>query len=335
VDLEACARDLAVPVPEHTKAPASKRASFFVPEVKHPELEEGEDMVRLDGNSLRIAVQSNGRLTRNTLDLLRGIGLEFEDHERRLFARCRNFDVELLFLRDDDIPEYVQDAVADLGIVGLNVIREQETEVEELAPLGFGFCTLTLAVPTASAAREPRDLQGARIATTHARSLRRFLEQNGIDAQIVELSGAVEIAPALDVADAICDLVSTGTTLRMHDLRRIGDLWDSEAWLVANPAALERPDRLALIQRLRVRMDGLLTARRLKYVTLNAPEEALPRIREILPGLRSPTVIPLAEDGMVAVHAAAQEEVFWDAMERLKEAGATEILVLPVEKVMR
>jgi ATP phosphoribosyltransferase len=292
-------------------------------------------MVRRNGNNLRIAVQSNGRLTRYSLDLLRGIGLEFEDHERRLFVRCRNFDVELLFLRDDDIPEYVQDGVADLGIVGLNVIREQEATVTPLIPLGFGFCTLTLAVPSVSSAQRPDDLAGARIATTHARSLRRFLADAAIEARVVELSGGAEVAPALDVADAICDLVSTGTTLRMHDLRRIGDVWDSEAWLVANPGALECPDRQALIQRLRVRMEGLLTARRLKYVTLNAPEEALPRIREILPGLRSPTVIPLAEEGMVAVHAAAQEEEFWDAMERLKEAGATEILILPVEKMMR
>jgi len=292
-------------------------------------------MVRRNGNSLRIAVQSNGRLTRYSLDLLRGIGLEFEDHERRLFVRCRNFDVELLFLRDDDIPEYVQDGVADLGIVGLNVIREQEAKVTQLNPLGFGFCTLTLAVPVASPVQRPDDLAGARIATTHAHSLRRYLADAGIEAQVVELSGGAEVAPSLDIADAICDLVSTGTTLRMHELRRIADVWESEAWLVANPQALECPDRQALIRRLRVRMDGLLTARRLKYVTLNAPEEALPRIREILPGLRSPTVIPLAEEGMVAVHAAAEEEVFWDAMERLKEAGATEILILPVEKVMR
>ena len=288
-----------------------------------------------NGSSLRIAVQSNGRLTRYSLDLLRDIGLEFEDHERRLFARCRNFDVELLFLRDDDIPEYVQDGVADLGIVGRNVIREQDADVDPLARLGFGFCTLTLAVPSTSPIRNPSDLAGMRIATTHPRSLSRFLDTEGIDAQVVELRGGTEIAPALDVADAICDLVSTGTTLRMHDLRRIGDVWDSEAWLVAHRGLARDPERSALTERMRVRLDGLLTARRLKYVTLNAPEAALPRIREILPGMRSPTVVPLAEDGMVAVHAAAQEEVFWEAMERLKEAGATEILVLPVEKVMR
>jgi ATP phosphoribosyltransferase len=292
-------------------------------------------MPRRNGESLRIAVQSNGRLTGYSLELLKDIGLEFEDHERRLFTRCRNFDVELLFLRDDDIPEYVADGVADLGIVGLNVIHEKRAEVDRLVPLGFGFCTLTLAVPAIASIRSPSELEGARIATTHPVSLARYLDEKQIGAEIVELAGGAEIAPALDVADAICDLVSTGTTLRIHDLRRIGDLWDSEAWLVANPDLAEGSGRAALVQRLRVRLDGLLTARRLKYVTLNAPREALPRIREILPGMRSPTVVPLADSGMVAVHAAAQEEVFWEAMERLKEAGATEILVLPVEKVMR
>jgi ATP phosphoribosyltransferase len=288
-----------------------------------------------NGDSLRIAVQSNGRLTSYSLDLLRGIGLEFEDHERHLFAKCRNFDIELLFLRDDDIPEYVADGVADLGIVGLNVIREKGSNLERLAPLGFGFCTLTIAVPATSDVQRPEELAGRRIATTHPRSLGQYLEQRAIDAETVELSGGAEIAPFLDVADAICDLVSTGTTLRIHDLRRIGDLWDSEAWLVGNPALETDGSRSSLANRLLVRLDGLLTARRLKYVTLNAPEEALPRIREILPGMRSPTVVPLADSGLVAVHAAAQEEVFWEAMERLKEAGATEILVLPVEKVMR
>lgn len=291
--------------------------------------------VQRNGDSLRIAIQSNGRLTAYSLELLRGIGLEFEDHERRLFAKCRNFDVELLFLRDDDIPEYVLDGVADLGIVGLNVIREQGADLDELVPLGFGYCTLTLAVPGGSSASTPADLRGSRIATTHPNSLTGYLEAEGIAADVIELHGGAEIAPALNVADAICDLVSTGTTLRMHELRRIGDIWDSEAWLVANRSLDGHPDRAALARRLLVRLDGLLTARRLKYVTLNAPAEALPRIREILPGMRSPTVVPLADTGMVAVHAAAQEEVFWEAMERLKEAGATEILVLPVEKVMR
>ncbi|MDT8437166.1 MAG: ATP phosphoribosyltransferase [Gemmatimonadota bacterium] len=288
-----------------------------------------------NGDSLRIALQASGRLSRHSVDLLLGVGLEFEDEERRLFTRCRNADVEVLFVRDDDIPEYVSDGVADLGIAGRNVVLEKEAEVEVLAPLGFGMCTLALAVPTADAARRPEDLDGRRIATTHPRSLRRFLAERGIGAEVIELRGAAEIAPALDVADAICDLVSTGTTLRMNDLRRIGDVFESEACLLGNPAALAEPARRARIGRLRVRVDGLLTARRLKYVTLNAPAAALPRVREILPGMRSPTVIPLADPGMVAIHAAVEEDVFWEAMERLKEAGGSDILVLPVEKVMR
>lgn len=291
-------------------------------------------MQKLDGSSLRIAIQSDGRLTRATLELLHGIGLEFEDHERRLFSRCRNFDLELLFVRDDDIPEYVQDGVADLGVVGRNVVREREAEVSEIEALGFGFCTLSLAVPDGSPARGPRDLEERRIATTHPVSLRRYLETEGIAAEVIEIRGAAELAPALDVADAICDLVSTGTTLRVHDLRRLADLWSSEAVLIACPASLEIDDRAALVERLRVRIGGLLTARRLKYVTLNAPVAALDEIRRVLPGMRSPTVLPLAQEGMVAVHAAVEEEVFWESMERLKAAGGSEILVLPVEKVM-
>lgn len=291
-------------------------------------------MQKLDGDSLRIAVQNDGRLTRDSLELLRGIGLEFEDHRRRLFSRCRNFDLELLFIRDDDIPEYVQDGVADLGIVGRNVVREAGAEVREVEALGFAYCTLSLAVPKDSGVTGPRQLEGARIVSTHPRSLRRWLEREGLEAEVIEIRGAAEIAPALDVADAICDLVSTGTTLRMNDLRPVGELWASEAVLVANPGALERPDRRRLIERLVVRLRGLLTARRMKYITLNAPREALPRIEEILPGMKSPTVVPLAEEGMVALHAAVTEDVFWDVMERIKEAGGSEILVLPVEKVM-
>ena len=291
-------------------------------------------MQKLEGNSLRIAVQNDGRLTRSSLELLKGIGLEFEDHERRLFSRCRNFDLELLFIRDDDIPEYVQDGVADLGIVGRNVVREAGAEVREIEELGFAYCTLSLAVPRDSEITRPRELDGTRIVSTHPRSLRRWLDGEGLDAEVIEIRGAAEIAPALDVADAICDLVSTGTTLRMNDLRPVGDLWESQAVLVAHPDSLERRDRYDLIERLVVRLRGVLTARSMKYITLNAPEEALPRIEEILPGMKSPTVVPLAEEGMVALHAAVTEDVFWDVMEKIKEAGGSEILVLPVEKVM-
>ncbi len=290
--------------------------------------------MKLNGSSLRIALQSEGRLTRPSLELLRGIGLDFENHERRLFSRCRNFDLELLFVRDDDIPEYVRDGVAHLGVVGRNILLEQGVSVVELEPLGFGRCTLSLAVPRESEVREPEGIAGLRVATTHPNALRRWLAERGLAAEVVEIRGAAELAPALDVADAICDLVSTGTTLRVHDLRRVADLWESEAVLVAAPEARNRPEWQGTVDRLLVRVRGLLMARRLKYVTLNAPREAVPEIRRILPGMKSPTVVPLAEEGMVALHAAVEEEVFWEVMERLKAAGGSEILVLPVEKVM-
>ncbi len=290
---------------------------------------------KLSRENLRIAVQNGGRLTSKSTEILRGIGLEFEDHDRRLFSRCRNLPVELLFVRDDDIPEYVQDGVADLGIVGQNVVRETEAGVRELEELPFGHCTLTLAVPEGADAREPADLSGARIATTHPRSLRRYLEGEGMEARVIPIRGAAEIAPALDVADAVCDLVSTGTTMRMHDLRPVAEVWSSRAALVAHPPSLDGGDRGELADRLRTRIRGLLTARRMKYVTLNAPRSALPEIREVLPGMKSPTVVPLAEEGMVALHAAVEEDVFWDVMEQVRQAGGTEILVLPVEKVLR
>ena len=290
---------------------------------------------RLSRENLRIAVQNGGRLTARSSEILRGIGLEFEDHDRRLFSRCRNMPVELLFVRDDDIPEYVQDGVADLGIVGQNVVRETEADVRELEELSFGHCTLTLAVPTDSGASELADLAGTRIASTHPGSTRRYLDDRGLEARVIPIEGAAEIAPALDVADAVCDLVSTGTTMRMHDLRPLDEVWSSRAAVVAHPASLEREDRGELIERLRTRIRGLLTARRMKYVTLNAPRSALSEIREILPGMKSPTVVPLAEEGMVALHAAVEEDVFWDVMEEVREAGGTEILVLPVEKVLR
>lgn len=291
-------------------------------------------MQRLSDDNLRIAIQSNGRLTRPTLDLLHGIGLDFEAHERRLFTRCRNLDVELLFVRDDDIPEYVQDRVADLGVVGRNVVLEQSARVEELEPLGFGRCTLSIAVPRDAPLASVEALAGKRIATTHPVSLRRFLAERAVDAEVVEIRGGAELAPALDIADAICDLVSTGTTLRVHDLVPVIDLWESEAVMIGHADAVGDGRWGPLVERLRTRIRGLLMARRLKYVTLNAPAASVPEIREILPAMKSPTIVPLADEGMVAVHAAVEEAVFWDAMERLKEAGASEILVLPVEKVL-
>ena len=288
-------------------------------------------MVTRRNGRLRIAVQSNGRLTRESTSVLRHAGLEFEEHDRRLLAPCRNFELDILFVRDDDIPEYVQDGIVDLGIVGLNVVRESRASVERLKELGFGYCSLVLAVPRSSNIGSPGELAGLRIATAYPRSTEAFLAERKIEAEIVEIHGGAEVAPTLDVCDALCDLTSTGSTLRVNELRPLTTLYHSQAVLIGNAAALGDGPHAADIRRLLTRMDSYLTARRLRYVMLNAPASALDAIREILPGLRSPTVIPLADPEMVAVHAA----VFWDVLEALKDAGGSDILVLPVEKLMR
>ncbi|MBA2565377.1 MAG: ATP phosphoribosyltransferase [Gemmatimonadetes bacterium] len=288
----------------------------------------------MNGEKLRIAVQNSGRLTEPSLELLAGAGLEFDAYSRRLLSSVRNFELDILFLRDDDIPEYVQDGISDLGIVGRNLVVERGADVRELEPLGFGHCRLVLAVPRESEIRAVGDLAGRRIATSYPHSLGSFLAREGLEATVVQLRGATEIAPALNVADAICDLVSTGSTLRTNDLVPLRTILDSQAVLVANPAALELPERAERIQRILVRLRALLTARRTKYIMVNAPQEAVPRIRELLPGLRSPTVVPLAEPGYVALHAAIPEERFWEVVEEIKAVGGTDVLVLAVEKLL-
>ncbi|MEE8161713.1 MAG: ATP phosphoribosyltransferase [Acidobacteriota bacterium] len=290
--------------------------------------------MKLNSENLKIALQRKGRLAEPSKRILESIGLDFEYHEGRLFSHCQNFPLDILFLRDDDIPEYVQDGVTDLGIVGLNVVQEKESEVAQLDFLGFGTCKLSIAVPRRSSLGSLYDLKDKRIATSHTRILKRFLEEKKISARVIEISGSVEITPSLDVADAICDLVSTGSTLRMNDLEPIEVVLKSEAVLIANPLSLKDAKKRQLIDRLRTRFQGNIRARQTKYVMMNAPEKSLKKIREILPGMRSPTVVPLAEEGMVAIHSAVPEEVFWDVIEQLKKTGATDILVVPIEKMV-
>jgi ATP phosphoribosyltransferase len=290
--------------------------------------------MKFDGENLKIAVQKKGRLAEPSRQILKSIGLDFEHYEGRLFSPCRNFPLDILFLRDDDIPEYVQDGVADLGIVGLNVVQEKAAQVVELDALGFGTCTLSIAVPRNSSFRSVYDLENKRIATSYPRVLKRFLEMKKIKARIIEISGSVEITPSLDVADAICDLVSTGSTLKINELEPIEIVLKSEAFLIANPQSLKDPKRQELTERLRVRLQGNLRARRSKYVMMNAPNEALEEIRKILPGMKSPTVMPLAEEDMVAIHSVVPEDVFWDVMEKLRKTGASDILVIPIEKMV-
>jgi len=290
--------------------------------------------MELNGENLKIAIQKKGRLSQPSSELLKAIGIEFDSADGRLFVRCRSYPLDLLFLRDDDIPEYVQDGVTDLGIVGLNVVEEKGAKVSKLDFLGYGGCELCIATPKQGELRSVFDLQGKRIATSYPRVLGKFLADRGLDARIIEISGSVEIAPGLDVADAICDLVSTGSTLRIHDLAPIEVVLKSEAVLIANPNSIADTRKSELIERLRTRLLSHLHAKRTKYVMMNAPEAALETIKGILPGMKSPTIVPLAEKGMIAVHTAVPEDVFWDVIEGLKGAGATDLLVVPVEKMV-
>jgi ATP phosphoribosyltransferase len=284
---------------------------------------------------LKIAIQKSGRLTDDSLSLLRACGLDFEFQKQSLYSPCRNFELDVLALRDDDIPEYVQDAVADLGIVGENIVRERKAGVESLAKLGFGHCRLSLSVPQRSSIRSVRQLQGKRIATTYPSTLRRYLRRQRVSAEIIELSGAVELAPTLDVAEAICDIVSTGTTARMNGLRPLETVLTSEAILVANRGTMRDPKKKQLVERLFIRISGSLQARGRRYMMMNAPVSAVPRLKRIIPSLKSPTIVPLAEKGMVALHSVIAEDVFWDVMENLKKAGASDIVVVPIETIIK
>ncbi|HXG37980.1 MAG TPA: ATP phosphoribosyltransferase [Bacteroidota bacterium] len=284
---------------------------------------------------LKLALQKNGRLTDDSLSLLRSCGLEFEFQKNSLYSPSRNFDLDILALRDDDIPEYVQDGVADLGIVGMNVVTERKARVKILDRLGFGACRLMISVPVRSSIRSIRNLKGKRIATTYPHTLRQFLRSRNVRADIIELSGTVELAPTLDVADAICDIISTGTTARVNGLKPLFTVLQSEAILIANPDAVVDREKKALIERLLIRISGSLQARGKRYMMLNAPLSAVPQLKKIIPALKSPTIVPLAEQGMVALHSVVAEDVFWDVMERLKQAGASDIIVVPIETIIK
>lgn len=283
---------------------------------------------------VKLAIQRNGRLTESTLSLLHHAGLEFESYGQRLFTTCRNFPLDIMFARDDDIPEYVHSGAVDLGVVGRNLLYEEGVETEELLPLGYGYCTLLVAVPGESGISDVKELQGKKVATSYPRSAQRFFDEIGLHAETVTLSGSVEIAPAMRIADAIVELSATGSTLLLHDLTPIHTILQSQAVVAACPAAMQDPPRRAQIDRLMLRLRASITARQYRYVMMNAPRSALPLIQEITPGLKSPTVVPLLDPDWVAVHTAIREEDFWDIIERLREAGASEILVTPIDKLM-
>ena len=286
---------------------------------------------------LRIAVQKSGRLSERSLDLVRDAGLRVVKGNNDLLYRVENYPIDLLRVRDDDIPTFVADGVCDLGIVGENVLEEGRNGgpvAEVVMPLGFGRCTLKIAVPPTLDYAGPASLDGKRIATSYPRVLRRWLEAQGVSADIVTMRGAVEVAPRLKLAHAICDLVSTGATIEANGLSARDTVLESQAVLIRSPVAPE-PQLAELLDSIIERMSGVVASQGAKYVMLNAPRAALDQITAILPGAGAPTVMPLSgRDDAVAVHAVCQEAVFWETLEKLKGVGASAILVLPIEKMM-
>jgi len=289
---------------------------------------------------LRVAIQKSGRLSEKSLALLQGCGLRFARSKDKLFWYGKDFPVDLLLVRDDDIPRMIMGGVCELGIVGENVANEVMldrnggTGLSSLRKLDFGHCRLSLAVPESSGISGAGGLDGKRVATTYPALTRELLSRQGIEARIVELAGSVEIAPGLGTADAIADLVSTGTTLRANHLKEVEVLFESTAALYGTGQALPE-DKQPLLDRLLARIDGVLQAQESKYVMLHAPRAALERIAEILPGAEHPTLMELeGTPDRVAVHAVCREGVFWEHLEALKGAGASAILVLPVEKML-
>ena len=295
------------------------------------------------GSRLKLAIQKSGRLTDPSVDLLARCGLKFSRGKDQLIGFGENMPLDMLFVRDDDIPDLVQEDVCDLGLVGLNVIAEKRLEMAargmrpaftELRSLDFGRCRLAIAVPESGAIGEVGALAGKRIATTYPHLLAAFLAERHIAAEIVTLSGAVEIAPRLGRADAICDLVSSGSTLLANRLREVQTVLESHAVLIRTPVPLSG-EKNDWVERLLLRIDGVQQVKESKYIMLHAPRSALPDIRRLLPGSESPTVIPLeGHPDKVAIHAVCRENVFWETLESLKKAGASAILVLPVEKML-
>ena len=281
---------------------------------------------------LRLAVPNKGRLVEPSLALLHDAGLVFEEHDRSLVSRVQNYDLDVLFVRTTDVIEFVRDGVAELGITGLDLLAETGAQLPRVRDLGFGRCRLAVGVANDATYQAVNDLAGLRVATAHPATTRRFFAERGVDLEVIALSGAVEVAPRLGLAEAIVDLVSTGSTLAMNGLRPIADVLASEAVLVANPEAVNGDaGRMAAIDTM---LGAVLAARGRKYVMMNAPATRLAELEALLPGLESPSVIPLAHAGMIAIHSVVGADEVWDLLPRLKAAGASGILVLPIEKIV-
>jgi len=287
----------------------------------------------MNNQKLKIALQKSGRLSDESHKLLKKCGISFSNGLGKLRTEATNFPLEIFFLRDDDIPEYVADGVADIGIVGENIIFEDKREVEIIEKLGFGKCRLSLAVPKNFEYESVKDLSGKRIATSYPNILRSFFAENNVETEIHTISGSVEIAPSIGLADAVCDLVSSGSTLFTNGLREVETVLQSEAVLISQKNLDENAEKL--LQKLLFRIKAVKSAAQNKYILLNAPNEKLKEIIEILPGMKSPTIMPLAETGWSSVHSVINENDFWEVVESLKNKGAEGILVLSIDQMIQ
>ena len=281
---------------------------------------------------LRLAIPNKGRLVEPTVNLLRDAGLVFEAGERALVARVQNFDLEILFVRTNDIVEFLNDGVAELGITGYDLVAESGSDIPLVRKLGYGRCRLTIGVPNDSPFRAAEDLAGLRVATSHMRITKQFFAERQIPVDVIPVSGAAEVAPRLGLAEAIVDLVSTGSTMVVNGLRPIEEIFDSEAVMLANGAALS--ERSEVIDAVETMLDATLAARDRKYLMMNAPVAKLTELEDLLPGLESPSIIPLAHEGMIAIHSVVEASQVWSLLPKLKAAGASGILILPIEKLV-
>lgn len=283
-------------------------------------------------SELKIAVQKSGRLSENSKKLLEECGIKFSNGISVLKTKARNFPVELLFLRDDDIPQYVEQQVADIGILGENMVFEKNKDVDIIEQLGFAQCRLSLAIPKEEKYTGVKYFMNKKIATSYPHTLTSFLKNNNLKAEIEEISGSVEIAPGIGLADAVCDIVSSGSTLLTNGLREVETIFKSQAVIIASKN-LDN-DKKDILERLLFRIRAVKNSKENKYILLNAPQESLKKICDILPGMKSPTVLPLVEKGWYSLHSVVKEDEFWERIDQLKAAGAEGILVIPIEKMI-
>ncbi len=281
---------------------------------------------------LRIAIQKSGRLSEKSMGLLKDCGISVSNGNRTLLAPGKNFPVEILYLRDDDIPGYIADGVADVGILGENVVLEKGEDISVISRLGFARCRMSLAIPRDQEYKGVQYLQGKRIATSYPRILQQFLDENNVQADIHEILGSVEIAPSIGLSGAVFDIVSTGSTLLSNGLKEVDVVMKSEAVMVKGSGLSQEKEQV--LDKLLFRLNAVMKARTNRYVLLNAPDESLDEIIRIIPGMKSPTIVPLAEEGWSAVHSVISEEGFWEVIDELREAGAQGLLVIPIEKMV-